>query len=160
MKVAIRRVSLASLGRMGCMLGIVAALLPSVLCGLAVVALGGIVRQWLEGWQTMSISVLGQEFATFDLVQFLNLEKLLHSLQTLGGVSVLGLILSILLIALVSGLLLALIVTLLGVAYNLLSASMGGVVVELDAESQRRLAETSPSDTTASPPPELTTPSE
>jgi hypothetical protein len=104
--------------------------------------------------------VLGQEIATFDLVQFLNLEKLLHSLQTLGGVSVLGLILAILLIALVSGLLLALIVTLLGVAYNLLSASMGGVVVELSAESQRRLAETSPSDTTASPPPELTTPSE
>jgi hypothetical protein len=108
----------------------------------------------------MSISVLGQEIATFDLVQFLNLERLLHSLQTLGGVSVLGLILSILLVALVSGLLLALIVTLLGVAYNLLSASMGGVVVELDAESQRRLAETSPSDTIASPPPELTTPSE
>lgn len=144
MKVAIRRVSLGSLGRMGCMLGIVAAMLPSLLCGLAVVALGGIVREWLEGWQALSISFLGQEVATVDLVQFLNLEQLLHTLQRLGSVSVLGLILAVLFIALVSGLLLALIITLMGLAYNLLSSATGGVVVELSAENQQRIAAASP----------------
>ena len=35
MNVAIRRVSLASLGKFGCLLGVVAAFLPSLLCGLA-----------------------------------------------------------------------------------------------------------------------------
>jgi hypothetical protein len=129
---------------MGCMLGIVAAMLPSLLCGLAVVALGGIVREWLEGWQALSISFLGQEVATVDLVQFLNLEQLLHTLQRLGSVSVLGLILAVLFIALVSGLLLALIITLMGLAYNLLSSATGGVVVELSAENQQRIAAASP----------------
>ena len=51
MKVAIQRVSLGSLGKMGCLLGAVAALLPSLLCGLLGLGLARLVLGWLEGWQ-------------------------------------------------------------------------------------------------------------
>jgi len=40
MKVAIQRINLPSLGKMGCLLGAVAAFLPSLLCGLLGVGLG------------------------------------------------------------------------------------------------------------------------
>ena len=61
MKVAIHRINLASLGKFGCLLGAVAALLPSLLCGLAALGLVGLVLNWLEGWQELTISLLGQE---------------------------------------------------------------------------------------------------
>lgn len=131
MKVAIRRIELASLGKMGCLLGVVAAFLPSLLCGLSALGLANIVRRWLEGWQAISISVLGQEIATVDLIHFANLDQFLSLLQSLGAISVLVLLLVVLGLALISGLLLALIITLVGLAYNLLASATGGVVIEM-----------------------------
>jgi hypothetical protein len=133
MKVAIRRINLPSLGKMGCLLGTVAALLPSLLCGLLALGAAGLLARWLQSWQQQSISLLGQEVATFDLIQFLGLEKVLAQLQLVTSISGPVLFLVVLLLALISGLFLALITILVGLAYNLLSAATGGLVVEMAA---------------------------
>jgi hypothetical protein len=138
MKVAIQRVSLPSLGKMGCLLGAVAAFLPSLLCGLLGVGLAGAVLEWLGGWQDLTISFLGQELASFDLVQFFGLEELMGYLQGLTAVSVWVFLLAALLMALVAGTVLAVIIILVGLAYNLIAAATGGLVVEMDAVAQQR----------------------
>ena len=78
MKVAIERLNLASLGRMGCLLGAVAAFLPSLLCGLLGFALAALASGWLESWQDLTISLLGQEIARFDLIEFFGLDAMLE----------------------------------------------------------------------------------
>jgi hypothetical protein len=102
------------------------------------VALGlvGLILKWLESWQDLTISLLGQEVARFDLVQFIGLEKLLEQLQVLASVSGPVLLLAILVLALVSGALLALIIILVGLVYNLLAVATGGLVVEMNAVGQ------------------------
>jgi len=133
MKVVIERVGLRSLGRMGCVLGVVAAALPSLLAG--VLALGAVrlLLGWVTGWQEMSIGFLGQELARFDLVQFLGLEKAVVWLQTVADASLAAFLLVVLVGALLSGALLALLVILLGFVYNLLASATGGLVVEMAA---------------------------
>lgn len=133
MKVAIRHVSLRSLGKLGCLLGVVAAFLPSLLCGLLAMGLSKLVLGWLESWQELTISLLGQEVASFDLVRFLSLDKLVDLLRSLTSMSGLVLLLAILLLALASGFILALMITLVGLAYNLLSSATGGLVVEMSS---------------------------
>jgi hypothetical protein len=133
MKVAIRHVGLMSLGRMGCLLGVVAAFLPSLLCGLSGLGLSALVYRWLSGWQEVPISVLGREITTFDFVELLGLERLVQILQVVTSASWAVLILAVLALALLSGLLLALITIVVGLAYNGLAAATGGVVVEMQA---------------------------
>lgn len=137
MKVAIRHISLRSLGKFGCLLGVVIALLPSLLCGLLGVGLAGLLHSWLESWQSMTITVLGQELATFDLVYILGLDQVLDFLQVLTTASLPVLILAVLAMALVAGILLALIIALAGVVYNLLAAATGGLVVEMNSVNKR-----------------------
>lgn len=137
MKVAVRRISLASLAKFGCLLGVVAAFLPSLLCGLLAIGLVNLVRGWLESWQEMTITLLGQELARLDLIHLLGLEQLLQLLQTLGLASVPALALLVLSLALVSGVLLALIIALVGLAYNLLAAATGGLVVDMASVNGR-----------------------
>jgi hypothetical protein len=137
MKVAIRRVSLASLGKAGCLLGTVTAFLPSLLCGLSALGLGALARNWLENWRELTISLVGQEIVRFDLVQLLGLEKVLELLQALTLASGPVLFLAVLALALISGIVLALIVLLAGFAYNLLALATGGLVVEMAAVPDR-----------------------
>jgi hypothetical protein len=137
-KVAVRRVSLASLGKTGCLLGSVAAFLPSLLCGLLVLGLGALARNWLESWQALSISLADQEIAHFNLVRLLGLERVLGLLQTLTYVSGPVLFLTVLGLAVTSGVVLALIVILVGLAYNLLALATGGLVVEMAAVPDQR----------------------
>jgi len=133
MKVSIRRVSLGSLGKVGCLLGTVAAFLPSLLCGLLGIGLVNLIVDWLGNWQDLSINLLGQEVASFDLLHFLGLEGALTQLQALGAVSGAVLFLLVLILALVSGALLALIIALVGLVYNLLASATGGLVIEMEA---------------------------
>lgn len=133
MKVSIQRLSLASLGRMGCLLGAVAAFLPSLLCGLLGFALAALAGGWLESWQDLTIAFLGQEIARFDLISFFGLDGVLEFLQALATASVPIMLLVILGMAVISGILLAVIIMLTGLAYNLLAAATGGVVVEMSA---------------------------
>ncbi|MBN1136125.1 MAG: hypothetical protein JXM73_06050 [Anaerolineae bacterium] len=132
MKVAIQRLSLASLGRMGCLLGAVAAFLPSLLCGVAGFALAALTSRWLASWQDLTIALLGQEIARFDLVHFFGLEGVLEFLQALAAASLPVVLLVVLGMALVAGLFLAAIIMLTGLAYNLLAAATGGVVVDMN----------------------------
>lgn len=137
MKVAIRRVSLVSLGKFGCLLGVVAAFLPSLLCGLAGLGLAKLVHRWLEGWQEVTIALLGQEVARFDLVHLVGLDRLLATLQVLTTASLPVLLLAVLAMALVSGAVLAVMIALVGLVYNLLAAGTGGLVVEMDGVSKQ-----------------------
>lgn len=132
MKATIRRVAPLSLGRMGCLLGLVAAFLPSVTCG--VLAVGGalLVQRWLESWQNYSISILGNEVANIDFVRLLQLQGVLDVLHAITGASGLALVLAILALALAAGALLALLTMLVGLSYNALAAVTGGVVIDID----------------------------
>jgi hypothetical protein len=147
MKVAIQRISLPSLGKMGCLLGAVAAFLPSLLCGLLVIVLAGVVLEWLGGWQDLSISFLGQELVSLDLVQFFGLEELTGYLQGLTAVSIWVLLLAALVMALVAGAALAVIIILVGLAYNLLASATGGLVVEMDTVARMGAGSTAPNRT-------------
>jgi hypothetical protein len=133
MKVAIRRVGLASLSKMGCLLGIVAAFLPSLLCGLSALGLSALVYRWLQSWQEVPLSLLGRQITTFDFVEMLGLEGVVRILQVVTSASAAVLGLSVLALALLSGLSMALITLLVGLAYNGLAAATGGIVVEMQA---------------------------
>lgn len=137
MKVAIHRVGLASLGKFGCLLGVVAAFLPSLLCGLIGLGFANLVRRWLEDWQEMTISVLGQEIARFDLVYLLGLDRLLELSKILASASAPVLVLAVLALALGSGVLLAVMAILVGLAYNLLASATGGLVVEMTSVGKK-----------------------
>jgi hypothetical protein len=137
MKLAIRRISLQSLGKVGCFLGIVLALLPSVLCAVLGMGIVQILRRWLEGWEQISISLLGKEIASFDLVHLLGLTEFLKWLQAIGGASWLVMALVVLILGLFTGLVLATITILAGLAYNLLASATGGVVVDADVVEER-----------------------
>jgi hypothetical protein len=141
LKVAIRRVGLASLGKFGCLLGLVAAFLPSLLCGLLGLGLAGLVRRWLETWQETTISLFGEEIARLDLVHLFGLDKFLGILQVLGLASAPALLLIILALSVVGGALLAAVVVLVGLVYNLLATATGGLVVEMASWDKREAAE-------------------
>jgi hypothetical protein len=138
MKVAIRRVGLASLSKMGCLLGIVAAFLPSLLCGLSALGLAALVYRWLQSWQEVPLSLLGRQITTFDFVEMLGLEEVVRVLQVVTSASGAVLALSVLVLALLSGLLLALVTFVVGLAYNGLAAATGGIVVEMQAQPAKK----------------------
>ena len=135
MKMSVRRIGLDSLARMGCLLGTVAAFLPRLACGLLALGLAVTLHRWLTSWQQASLGfnlpLVGEQSLTFDLVELLRLERLLSFLDTVTAASAVTLILVVLALAVVSGLLLAAIVTLVGLAYN---GHIGhrGAVVELE----------------------------
>jgi hypothetical protein len=144
MKVAIQRTSLRSLGRMGCLMGAVAAFLPSLLCGMSGFALAAVTTRWLESWQDLTIAFRGSEIARIDLVGFFHLDGVLEVLQNLTAASVPVLLLAILGASLIAGMLMAIIIMLTGLAYNLLASVTGGVVVEMSAVTPK---ESPPPDT-------------
>lgn len=144
MKVAIQRTSLRSLGRMGCLMGAVAAFLPSLLCGMGGFALAAVATRWLESWQDLTFVFRDSEIARIDLVGFFGLEGVLEFLQNLTAASVPVLLLSVLGTALIAGMLMAVIIMLTGLAYNLLASVTGGVVVEMSAVAPK---ESPPPDT-------------
>lgn len=130
MRYTIRRISLAPLARFGCLLGTLASLLPSLLCGLSTLRLLGLARRWLEGWQEGEIEILGFT-ATLDFIELLGLEPVLKLLQGIGPVPWTFFILAIVVVSVASGLLIALIVYVTGLGYNFLAWLTGGLVVEL-----------------------------
>ena len=111
-------------------MGVVLAFLPSLLCGVLGMGVVQVLRRWLEGWEEITLSVLGKEVASFDLVHVLGLADVLHWLQTIGGASWLLVALVVLVLGLIAGLVLAAITILAGLVYNLLATATGGVVVD------------------------------
>jgi hypothetical protein len=133
MKVSIRHISLVSLGRFGCVLGIVVAFLPGLACGLVGLGSAHLARNWLENWQDLTITLLGQEVVRVDLVQLLGLGRLLETLWIVDAASVSLATLVVLGLALILGVLLAAVVMLGGLTFNLLSRATGGLVVDIVA---------------------------
>jgi hypothetical protein len=135
MKFSVRRVDLGSLGKMGCLLGTVAAFLPSLLCGLLTAGAANLLWRWLKSWQAASLRfelpLIGEQFLTLDLVEMLRLQRVLSTLETVTAASGVTLVLAVLALALVSGLSLAVIVTLVGLAYNMFASATGGLVLEM-----------------------------
>jgi hypothetical protein len=140
MKVAIQRVGLASLGKMGCLLGALAAFLPSLFLGVTGVALAGLVLRWLESWQIWTLTILNQEIARVNLVELLHLQRVLQILQAATAVSGWTLLLTVLVLSLAAGLVLAVIIVLVGLGYNLVAAGTGGLVVEMKPVTPRNAA--------------------
>lgn len=138
MIVTIRRVSLASLAKFGCLLGAIAAFLPSLLCGLLGLGLAGLLHRWLEGWEEVDITLLGTEVARFDLVRMLGLNELLELLRLVSAASAAALILAVVILAVIGGIFLALIVSLVGLAYNLLASVSGGLAFEMHALREKK----------------------
>jgi hypothetical protein len=130
MRYTIRRISLASLAKFGCLLGTLVSLLPSLLCSLSALRLLGLVRRWLEGWQEGEMEILGFT-ATLDFIELLGLEPALKLLQSIGPMSWTFFILAVVVMSLASGLLIALTIYVTGLGYNLLAWLTGGLVVEL-----------------------------
>ncbi len=133
MRVAIRHISLASLGRFGCVLGTVIAFLPGLTCGLVGLGLAHLARNWLESWQDLTVTLLGKDVVRIDLVQLLGLERLFKLLWIVDAASAPLGVLVALGLALILGALLAATVVLGGLTYNLLSHATGGLVVEMAA---------------------------
>jgi len=132
MKLQIRRIQLASLSKFGFLLGVVAAAAPSLLCGLSALGLVAVVRRWLEGWQDVTITILGRDIAQLDFVSLLGLSEFVARLQAITGASFFVMALAVLALALVSGVLLGAIVLIVGLVYNVLAAATGGLVVDAD----------------------------
>jgi hypothetical protein len=136
-QITIRHVRLSSLGWHGCLLGVAAAALPSLACGLLLIWGAYLARRWVESWRVLSVKLLGQEIARFDLVHFLGLEQFLGVLKAATAASPLALLAMVVCLALVSGLLLAGVAVLVGLTYNGLAYLTGGIVVETKSRSSQ-----------------------
>jgi hypothetical protein len=134
MNVTIRRISLSSLAKFGCLLGAVAASLPSLLCGLATLAAARVLSRWMASWEAVKIRILGNQVATLDLQRLLGLDQLAEILGIITSASGAALVLWVLVLALVSGLLLALVAMLVGLGYNTIAKGTGGLVIEMSAQ--------------------------
>ena len=130
MKYRLQRISTLSLARFGCLLGWIVTVAPSLLCGLVGWRLATILRTWLEGWSNLTLSLIGFE-ANLDLIEILQLEKFLGTLQTLEGRAVPLLLALVIMTSILCGLLVALTLIVLGWGYNLLAWLTGGVEMEL-----------------------------
>ncbi|OGO41121.1 MAG: hypothetical protein A2Z04_04180 [Chloroflexi bacterium RBG_16_57_9] len=127
----LRRVSFTSLMRFGCLLGSLAAFTPSLICGLTGLWLVGVLRQWLESWEKFSLNVLGQTVLTVNLIDTLRLNQALSWLRTLDAWGGPGALAMVLILAAAGGLVLAVIVSLVGLGYNIVAWLTGGIEVEL-----------------------------
>ena len=139
----VRRLSLSSIARYGCLLGGVAALIPSLLCGLAGLWGAAVMRRWLESWQEVRLNLLGRDLITLDFISLLHLNGLLRALQSVDARFAVVALALILALALVIGLIVAVTVSLVGWTYNLVAAATGGVEVQLverDTGSEAREA--------------------
>lgn len=126
----IRRVSLGSLSKFGCVMGAVIYLLPSLLVGSGGLLALRQVRRLLESWQRVELRLLGQPIP-IDVVSLLHLEGVLRQVQVLDGLSALLLIAVVAAGCGIGGLLFLIVGDLAGWVYNLVAAPSGGLEIEL-----------------------------
>lgn len=135
-KYAIRKVSLLSIIQFGLVVGTLASLVPSLLCGLLSLPAASALRGFIESWKKIEFKVLEWQFS-FDPVEFLGLSSLLELLRGLERswwmvpLAALG-------TSIVLGLFLALIAALAGWGYNIVARIWGGLILE--AEEMERYA--------------------
>jgi hypothetical protein len=106
--------------------------LPGLVCGIGTLMLVRVLRVWLESWQQFTLTVLGQTLGSLDLINALRLTAVLDRLRVLDQTSPLALIGITFAVSLFGGLLLALVVILVGLGYNVLAWLTGGITLELE----------------------------
>ena len=130
MKYRLNGISTLSIAKFGCLLGWIVTLIPNLVCALTTWQLLTALRAWLEGLQQINLSLLGLDYV-FDLVDILQLQQFLVTLQGIEGRAI-PLMISLLIAAsVVGGALVAVVLILLGWGYNLLAWLTGGLEVEL-----------------------------
>ncbi|MCW5848523.1 MAG: hypothetical protein KIT87_00285 [Anaerolineae bacterium] len=128
----VRRIGYLALAKFGCLLGGLAMILPGLVCGLVSVNLVHVVRAWLESWQQFSLILLGQNLGSLDLINALRLTAVLERLRLLDQTSPVALLSITVAVSLLGGLLLALVVCLVGLGYNVLAWLTGGLTLEVE----------------------------
>ncbi|HEU5330947.1 MAG TPA: hypothetical protein VFU78_22830 [Thermomicrobiales bacterium] len=138
MRLAVGRVRLGPLARAGFSMGWLAALLPAAVgSGLTAYVLHGIWRTLdrMEPWTPWprDTHILGAKLPTpeLDPRDVLRLNGLYHALTPVGHHPFLSALLGMLVLMLLGGLIVALTVVLLGMAYNLFARLTGGIELEL-----------------------------
>jgi hypothetical protein len=134
----IRRISVGSLSRFGCLLGALVSFVPSLILGGGGLLIVGGLHRLLEGWQQAQIHVLGQPIPV-DVIALLHLESLLRGARWADSLSWGLFFLFVALGSGLGGLLFLLVGDLAGWVYNLVAAFSGGLEVELtEARSPHR----------------------
>ena len=131
-RLRVRSIGLLSLAKFGCLLGGLAMVLPGLVCGLVSAVLVRTVRAWLESWQQFSLTLLGQNLGSLDLVNALRLTAALDRLRLLDQTGPLALLSITVAVSLLGGLLLALVVCLVGLGYNALARLTGGLTLDVE----------------------------
>jgi hypothetical protein len=130
MKYRLNGISTLSIAKFGCLLGWIVTLIPNLVCALTAWQLLAALRAWLEGLEQINLSLLGLDY-TFDLVDILQLQEVLTTLQRVEGRAIPLMVALLIAASVVGGALVALVLILLGWGYNLLAWLTGGLEVEL-----------------------------
>ncbi len=128
----LRRVSLGSVGRLGCSLGWLAVLPPSLLLAWLVVFVAQIIHQALAQIKPLNASIAGQQVLHLDLLQLLQLQTLAEIIATLAQNPVLTFVATAFLAVLIGGLLWMLVALLIGLVYNLIASVGWGLALEVE----------------------------
>ena len=146
-RLAIGRVRLGSLARVGFSIGWIISLVPSLLTSaFCAWVLHGI---WttLDGWTPWSpwspdTRILGVALPTPEFAprEALRLEGFYQRLEPIGQHPYIGALLGTLVLTIIGGLIFTLILTLAGLAYNLFASVTGGIEFELSERPARRPA--------------------
>lgn len=135
-EVVIRRFALGPLAQWGFVTGVIIACLPSFLCSWLVFTLAGTLRVLIGSWRDVGFTVLGQRIS-FNLVDTLNLQNVLQTLNTVSALGIFGIVILFLVLSALLGIFGALVLTALGLFYN----TTGRVRLELEeAETNARRA--------------------
>lgn len=129
----IRRISALSALKIGVLVGSVASLLPGFLLGLLLRWGVGTLRGWLESWTALTIPLTEVRFSLVDAMQ---LTDLLSRLQQFDERGVLLVVLVLLVALVLGGLLNGLFWWATAVLYNLITAVVGGLVVDMQGHGQ------------------------
>ena len=129
---AVQKINTLPLAKFGCTLGGLAMVIPGLICAVAGVQLVSLLRILLDQWQATQADLLGLGVPVeFDFITLLGLETVQTAITRLDDRSFLLALLIILVSVIAGGLVVALIILLLGWAYNLLAALTGGLELEL-----------------------------
>jgi hypothetical protein len=134
MRYNIRRISLSRVAVVGCALAWLATLPPAFCMSGIVVILLLRVQQALQQLQPFTLNILGQEVARIDWLEILHLQPLVDRLAQWSNHPILSFIVFTLTLTIIGSVLIILIGLLVSGAYNLLSRTGWGLVVELSEE--------------------------
>ena len=129
----VKSIRLASLAKFGCLLGGALAFVPSLLCGVTGLWTVSVARDWLEGLRQVTFGLPAPfPSPSINVVELLGIDRLLAWLRFVDSWSALFTLAVVLGLSMAAGLVLAIVVGLLGLGFNVIASLTGGLEVELD----------------------------